>query len=144
MKAAHKERPFVLDCSVTMAWCFADQANKLTHAALESLTKREALVPSIWLLEVTNVLVVAEKRKLLSRHQSQEFLDLLRDLPIRVEGLSQQRTFVHLVDLARRHSLSTYDAAYLDLAIREDIPLVTTDAALKRAAKRAKLPTFAG
>lgn len=130
---------FVLDCSVAMSWCFDDETSEYTEAVLDLLKTAEALVPTLWPLEVTNVLLVAERRKRLTEAQSIQFIDLLGDLPIHVHEESSGRAFTDVFYLAREHDLSTYDAAYLELAIREGIPIATRDKTLGKAAKKAGL-----
>jgi len=127
---------FVLDCSVAMAWCFADETNPYTEAVLQDLADVGAVVPSIWPLEMANVLLVAERRKRISKAQSRRFVELLQSLPIAVDDVSAARVWDGVLSLAREQQLSAYDAAYLELAMREGLPLATADNALKRAAKR--------
>ncbi len=127
---------FVLDCSVAMAWCFADETNPYTEAVLQDLADAGAVVPSIWPLEMANVLLSAERRKRISKAQSRRFVELLQTLPIDVDDVSAARVWNGVLSLAREQQLSAYDAAYLELAMREGLPLATADNALKRAAKR--------
>src|SRR5262249_58796624 len=75
--------PFVLDTSITMAWCFEDETNDLSEAVLDRLKGDSAVVPSLWRYEVTNVLIVAQRRGRLTESQAIRFLTLLRRLPIR-------------------------------------------------------------
>jgi len=133
---------FVVDNSVVMSWCFEDEGSSYAEAVLESLESGEAFVPAIWPLEVGNVLLVAERKKRLSQASVVRFLALLGGLPITVEQETSERMLKEIVSLAREHKLSTYDASYLDLAMRLDLPLATQDACLKRAAKKAKVQTF--
>jgi len=134
---------FVMDNSVVMAWCFQDEGNRYTEAVLDSLETGEALVPAIWPLEAGNVLVVAERRKRLDKSSALRFLSLLQSLPVSVEQESPERMFAEIVVLAREYGLSTYDASYLDLAMRHGLPLATLDTALIQAAKRCKVPIYA-
>ncbi len=125
---------FVLDCSVTMAWCFEDESNKYTEVVLDQLSDGEGIVPSLWPLEVANVLVVGERNKRLTKAQSLRFVELLSDLPIIVDKSTSKKALTGILSLAREHSLSSYDAAYLELAMREDLPIATQDLSLKKAA----------
>ncbi len=134
--------PFVLDCSVTMAWCFADEAGPYTDRALESLAEREAWAPDIWQLEVANVLVVAERRKRLTKADSTRFIGLLQALPIRVAPGAAERGLNAILTLARDQKLSAYDAAYLELAMRMGCELATEDTALRRASRRCGVALF--
>ena len=133
---------FVLDCSVTMAWCFEDEADTYTDAVLDALTGGEALVPCIWPLEVANVLVVGERRKRLTPAQSTRFVELLQGLPVVVEADSSQRPVAEILSLARDLTLSAYDASYLDLAARSGLPIATRDGGLASAAARHGVARF--
>ncbi|VBB41569.1 Ribonuclease VapC [uncultured Desulfatiglans sp.] len=133
---------FVVDNSVVMSWCFEDEGNSYAEAVLESLESAEVLVPAIWPLEVGNVLLAAEGKKRLSHAAVVRFLALLGGLPITVEQETPERMLKEIVSLAREHGLSTYDASYLDLAMRFDLPLATQDPALAKAAEKCKVPAF--
>ncbi|MEE6280593.1 type II toxin-antitoxin system VapC family toxin [Georgenia sunbinii] len=126
---------FVVDTSVTMAWCFQDEATSSTEELLDRLREEEAHVPELWRLEVTNVLLVAERRGRIREAQSRRFVDLLERLPIRVAPSAGSLTEV--LDLGRRHRLSAYDAAYLELAERLGTPLATLDGRLVDACRTA-------
>lgn len=129
---------FVLDASVALAWCFHDQATAASAALLERLASDEtAEVPAIWALEVTNVLVMAEKRKRLDGAAIAEFVALLAILDIHADAAPAARAFGEILALARQEGLSSYDAAYLDLALRRGLPLASRDKALIQAARRA-------
>ncbi|MBN1266371.1 MAG: type II toxin-antitoxin system VapC family toxin [Anaerolineales bacterium] len=121
---------FTLDASLTMTWCFQDEADSYADRVLNSLTHSHAVVPEIWPLEVGNVLLVAERHVLLASSNSSHFLDLLRELPIQVEYSTQQRMFSVILNLARDFCLSSYDAAYLDLAFQTGFPLATLEKSL--------------
>lgn len=127
---------FVIDNSVVMAWCFQDQTSKYTESVLDRLQTSEAYAPAIWPLEIGNVLLVAERKKLLSKADVTRFLALVRGLPIAVEQEGPDRMLTEILALAREHQLSTYDASYLDLAMRLGLPLATQDKALCAAAKK--------
>ena len=131
---------FVIDNSVVMTWCFKDKINQSADAILDRLEVSTAVVPSIWPLEVGNVLLVAERRKRLSEADSTRFIALLAELPIIIEQEPPERMMKDIVALARKHQLSTYDASYLDLAMRKGIPIATLDNRLKAAAKRSRVP----
>lgn len=126
---------FVLDNSVVMAWYFEDEANAYTAAILESLAASEALVPTVWPLEVANVLLVGERKGRGTEARTSRFVALLGALPIRVDAATSQHALSVILTLAREQGLSTYDAAYLELAMREGVPLATQDKALRRAAE---------
>lgn len=126
---------FVLDCSVTMSWCFEDEADAFADRVLDMLDEDgEACVPSIWPLEVVNVLLVAERRGRSTPAASNRFLELLRALPIRVDPDVGLYAFGPTLAFGRDARLSAYDAAYLELAARKGVPLATHDARLREAA----------
>lgn len=131
---------FVLDCSVAAAWCFEDEAHSSTDRLLDSLRSGEALVPALWPLEISNVLLMAERRRRLTRAQALRCMELLRSLPVVVDESTPSRAMGEILSLARDQGLSVYDAAYLELAIREGLPLATRDQALLDAAKRCGIP----
>lgn len=133
---------FVVDTSVVMSWCFEEEGDDYAEAVLESLESAEAFVPAVWPLEVGNVLLVAERKKRLSQAAVVRFLALLGGLPITVEQETPERMLKEIVSLAREHGLSTYDASYLDLAMRLDLPLATRDTSLAKAAKKCKVPAL--
>jgi len=130
---------FVVDNSVVMSWCFKDEANKYTDAVLDSMAESYAIVPSIWPLEVVNALLVSERRRRLSEADSTRFLTLLSQLPLTVEQEQSEKTMMRILALARKHKLSSYDASYLDLAMRNGLPIATLDKNLRAAAKRAQV-----
>ena len=128
---------FVLDCSVAMAWCFEDEANEKSQNCLQYLKKSKAVVPSIWSLEVMNVLQVSEKKKRIQAEQSNLFIKLLSILPIEVDLSSNLNKGI--TTISREYGLTTYDAAYLELAVRKKIPLASLDKLLCRMAKMANV-----
>jgi len=131
---------FVIDNSVVMTWCFKDEENPYADDILDSLENATAYVPSIWPLEVGNVLLVAERKKRLSEADSIRFIALLTELPIIIEQESPERMIKEIFALARKHELSSYDASYLDLAMRKGLPIATLDNNLIDAAKRSQVP----
>jgi len=131
---------FVIDNSVVMTWCFKDEINQYADAILDRLEVSTAVVPSIWPLEVGNVLLVAERKKRLSKTDSTRFIALLTGLPIIIEQELPERMMKDILALAREHQLSTYDASYLDLAMRKGLPIATLDNKLKATAKRSQVP----
>lgn len=127
----------VLDCSVSMAWCFEDETSAFTEAVLDAVVARGAVVPGLWPLEVVNVLLVGERRQRLTPEQAAGFLNRLLSLPIEIEGAVTRDTWPRVQALGRAHGLAGHDAAYLDLAIRRGLPLATCDRALQSGAKTA-------
>ena len=130
---------FVVDNSVVMSWYFKDETNKYADTVLDKLTGAIAVVPSIWPLEVVNVLIVAERQIRLSESDSIRFLTLLSQLPIVVE-YERPEMMKELLALARAYNLSSYDASYLYLAMRKGLPIATLDNKLIEAARRIEVP----
>ncbi len=127
---------FVLDCSVTMAWCFEDEASEYADAVLRHLETEDALVPTLWHLEVLNVLLVAERRGRITPQHRHDFLNLLSLLTsIDTDLLNTSISDTAVLELALQFNLSIYDAVYLALAITQQIPLATQDKKLKQAAQ---------
>ncbi len=134
------ERDFVVDTSVVMTWCFEDERSAYSDNVLESLASRTAFVPSIWPLEVGNVLLVAERKKRLGKADSIRFISLLTQLPITVEQQPPETIMKDIIPLARESRLSTYDASYLELAMRKGLPIATLDQRLRKAAGHSRVP----
>jgi predicted nucleic acid-binding protein len=133
---------FVIDNSVVMSWCFKDENNQYADDVLDRFSDSTAFVPSIWPLEVVNVLLVAERNKRLREADSVRFITLLSQLPITVEYEQTGRIMKDLLALARANNLSSYDASYLDLSMRKGLPIATLDRRLIVAAKKADVPIF--
>lgn len=126
----------VLDCSVALSWCFEDEASDATDALLETIRDEGALVPNLWALEFGNVLLQAEKRGRISAADIATRLSLISSLPIVVDPETDRRALREILTLARAEQLTTYDAAYLELAMRKGLPLASKDAALRAACLR--------
>ena len=135
MRPTDGTETLVIDCSLTMAWYFKDEATPYTNAVRASLATERAVVPSLWPLEVANVLLMAERRKRSNPTRAAKWLRYLSALPIAVDGETASRAFQPILGLARSHGLTAYDAAYLDLAHRRGIPLASLDGDLKKAAR---------
>jgi predicted nucleic acid-binding protein len=135
---------FVVDNSIVMSWCFKDETNEYVDTVLERLSEATVFVPSIWPLEVVNVLLVAERKKRLTKADSVRFITLLSQLPIIVEHERPERVMTDLLALARVNNLSSYDASYLDLSMRKGLPIATLDTRLIKAAKMANVPIYMG
>ena len=132
---------FVIDASATLPWCFADEATAATNAVLTRLrTGDEAIVPAHWPVEVANALLSAVRRQRISRDDAYQFLLDLEFLPIRVETTTKNRVRAGVFPMAQNYGLTVYDAAYLELAIRERISLTTLDFELRKAAADAGVP----
>lgn len=131
---------FVLDASVLPGWLFPDEVNTYTEAVLDRLRQTGAVVPEIWPLEITNVLLVGERRNRLTETQTVQFLRFLQSLPIRQAGGSSLAGMSSVLAVARQQNLSAYDASYLELAMREGLPLATEDDRLRASAQRVGVP----
>lgn len=129
-----KPHPFVLDASLALAWCFPDEKAPYPQAVLESLADTQALVPSLWHLEVGNALLAGERRQRCTPADTQKWLSFLRSLPLTVDEETSTRAWNDVLGLARSHNLTVYDAAYLELAARRSLPLASLDDRLKSAA----------
>ncbi|MFO7767523.1 MAG: type II toxin-antitoxin system VapC family toxin [bacterium] len=125
---------FVLDASVTLSWCFQDEATEETRRILDRMVVEAAVVPGLWSLEVVNVLALAERADRIEPAQTATFIELLRTLRIEVEEIFPGSAFDRLLELCRKHALTSYDAAYLDLALRRNLPLASLDERLRRVA----------
>ena len=132
--------PFVVDASVALAWHFEDEASEYADRVLERLREDRAAAPSIWSLEVANALLVAERRGRLSPAKVARAVELLLELPISIHDVAAELVLGAVLDLARAHGLSAYDAVYLELAMREGLPLATQDEALRAATQRVGVP----
>ena len=126
----------VIDSSAALSWCFEDEASPETDALFERVRDLGAVVPGLWHLEVANVLLQAEKRGRITGGDVTMRLDLIAALPITTDSETTARAWREILALARAQGLTTYDAAYLELAIRRGLPLQTKDEALIGAAKR--------
>jgi len=127
---------FVVDCSIAMAWLFHDEATPKTAALLNRLATETALVPAWWFIEITNVLAMAEGKGRITATQSEAFIADLGKLGIERDDEAPDRAFTHLLTLCRTHRLTSYDAIYLDLAVRRNLPLATLDADLRKTANK--------
>ena len=128
----------VIDASVGLAWVHTDQATPATDALLEEVGQGvRAVIPTLWPVEVANALLVLERRKKLKRDERLEALSTLKALNADVDEEGHRFAFTKVAELAEQHGLSAYDAIYLELALRERVPLATKDAALRQAATKA-------
>jgi predicted nucleic acid-binding protein len=125
--------PFVIDNSVVCGWLIRQQASAYADAIAVRLQNERATAPAIWELELANVMRTACLRQRLTAEQAQEMLIEVCTLPIEVDR--QGASPAALLSIALRFGLSSYDAAYLELALRSQWPIATTDAALREAAR---------
>jgi len=134
----------VLDASVVLAWCFPDESSSGAEKLLDLMADgAKAIVPAIWPFEVANALLTAERRKRLSMAQVTAALRTLTLLPIIVDEVQVESVFGDVLAVARQGQLTEYDAAYLELALREGLPLATLDDQLRRAARHAGISLVA-
>lgn len=133
---------FVVDSSVALCWCLADETNPYADAVLLALQTHAARVPSLWPFEIANGLLMGERRARLTLADTQRALADLAVLPIEVELATSERATREVIDLARSERLTVYDAAYLELSMREGLPLATLDTQLKSAAAHLGVPAF--
>lgn len=130
----------VLDSSIAAAWCFPEERTDYTNAILKAIaTPLEAIAPRLWAYEVRNAVMMGLRRKRITRADALEFLESITGLPIR---LADPVSYDEVFHLANHHALTVYDAAYLDLAIREGLPLASLDKALCKAALISKVVLF--
>jgi predicted nucleic acid-binding protein len=122
---------FVLDASVAACWAFQDEDHPDAAAAFDRIGPEDCVVPCLWWFEVRNVLIVNERRGRIAEADVSTFLLHLSRLPVRIDRAPDESAVLRI---ARVHRLSVYDAAYLELARRENVPLATLDAELRRAA----------
>jgi predicted nucleic acid-binding protein len=122
---------FVLDASVTACWAFDDEDHPDASRAFERMQAEEGVVPGLWWFEVRNILIVNERRRRIAESDTAAFLLDLPLLRLRADQSPEENAILRL---ARAHRLSVYDAAYLELARREGLPLATLAGDLRKAA----------
>ena len=122
---------FVVDASVVVAWAL-QEIHAVATLALARLENDRAIVPTLWWFEVRNGLVVNERRGRIHELRTSEFLQELARIAVLVDTAPVE---AHVLGLARRHRLTVYDAAYLELAVRRSLPLATLDVPLAQAAR---------
>jgi predicted nucleic acid-binding protein len=136
---------FVLDASFAFAWCFDEDATiKKTRATLAALHSDFVMVPPVWPLEISNGLIMAERRGRISPQVRDDFVALIDSIDIRVEPVDAVSVFATIMPLARRERLTAYDASYLELAMRLGLALATLDADLTAAARRVGVDVIGG
>ena len=134
----------VVDASVALAWCFPDEASEYADGILVALEGHTLLVPAVWGLEITNAIVVGERSKRLGPPEIRRFTTLIESLSL-VQDVQPAGEYVrNVLPVAREHNLSAYDAAYLELSMRQGAPLATLDGRLRKAAQKAGVRIFEG
>ena len=132
----------VVDASIAVAWCATNQATALTRAAFVDVATNGALVPSSFWYEVFHGLVRLERRGIVSRQEIEVFVADISQLDFSVDPARDTTEMVELYRLSQRARLNIYDAGYLELALRSDLPLATNDKALTQAARNAGAALF--
>jgi predicted nucleic acid-binding protein len=127
---------FVLDASVALGWCFRDEANAKTASLLQQIKTSVAFVPSIFPLEIGNILVGAQKKSRITFAEMTKYISLLERLNIQIDDETSAHAYHEILQLSYQHKLTTYDAAYLELALRFDVPLATKDPALASVSRK--------
>jgi predicted nucleic acid-binding protein len=130
---------FVLDSSIALAWCFVDEATPVTEEILESLETNKAIVPSLWPLEIANSLSLSLRKKRIDDAGVFKFLERIESLQIAIDNETILHALTDTFALSCHCELTAYDAAYLELAQRLDIPLASKDRQLCAAAKKLKI-----
>ena len=132
-------RPLVIDPSAILALGLLDEVADYADGVADRIRESGAAVPAIFWFEIRNVLVVNERRGRLAPEDTAAFLATLGEMPIEIQP---PPTDLAVLELARSHDLSVYDAAYLELAYRTKASLATLDQALSSAAETAGVPVF--
>ena len=125
-----------MDVSVAVTWFFEDEVTKRTKAILDGFLEEAGLAPCLWHVEVSNAMVMAVRRKRLSPIEATRNIERLASIPIVLQPPPGSRQLIEVAALATTHGLTTYDALYLDLALREGAMLATDDDDLKKAARK--------
>jgi predicted nucleic acid-binding protein len=128
----------VLDASIAISWVFEDESSPYAEEIIEALKSQRALVPQVWPLEVDNAILVAVRRRRIQEADAFRFLTVLDTLPLEIDlEIALQALGQQILGLGLSHGLSSYDASYLELAMRRGLPLATQDEGLRRAAETA-------
>ncbi len=130
--------PFVVDASITLSWCFEDESSPAADDVLARLETGRAVAPCVWTLEVSNAIRSAQRRGRLTDVETPALVSLLLALPIDIDDpLTLDDATGRVLQLARSFDLSSYDAAYLDLALRRGVAIASVDERLVAAARTA-------
>jgi predicted nucleic acid-binding protein len=132
----------ILDASVALAWFFKDEADPYADALARRLPTVEVIVPTIWHIEIANALLMGERRKRCTSEQTDKWTSYLTTLLIEVDEETSGRAWKEILDLARAQHLTVYDAAYLELALRRNLPIASLDKRLKNAASKLGISEF--
>lgn len=125
---------FVIDNSVSLAWCFEDEQTATIMALLDRVAESGAVAPQLWPIEALNGLLTAERRGRIDTAVRHRLAGFLQDLAVRIDDETAGKTWTAITQLAELYGLTAYDATYLELAVRLGLPLATSDKALIAAA----------
>ena len=125
---------FVVDCSVALTWLFDEESTAATQALLDRLRSETVVVPTLWYLEVSNIVALAERKGRISQMRSAAFLAELSTLDIESDSEGAVNAFSGVLPLCRQHNLTSYDALYLKLTLRRNLPLASLDMDLRKVA----------
>ena len=137
-------KEIVVDASIALAWGFPDEANKYAESVFIQLENKQILVPSLWISEITNAILVARRRISISPLETQRFIDLLEGLTIKEVPVPLTWSINNVLPLAQKYSLSAYDATYLAIAIRHNASIASLDNGLVKAAKKSEVEIISG
>jgi predicted nucleic acid-binding protein len=130
---------YVADASIAMSWCFLEEATPATQSLFDDLGKVRLVVPSLWFLDIANVLYLAEKNRRIPNDRVHAFIKFVSNLNIEVDDEGFRRAFGPVLSLCRTYRLTSYDAVYLDISQRRRLALATLDEQLRKAAKKVGL-----
>jgi len=131
----------VIDASIASAWCFPDEQTDYTRAVFQAVSSSavDTIAPRLWAYEIRNSVLMGIRRGRITKPDSEQFLLSLNELNVR---LSEPASYDDVFSLAQKHGLTVYDAAYLDIAMQEGLPLASLDRQLIRAAETVGVSLF--
>jgi predicted nucleic acid-binding protein len=135
---------FVLDASVTLPWCFQDEASPYSETVFQALEKEYAVTTALWPFEIASALATAERKGRITVNGTSTFLERLWKLPVQVELYPAMSVCQETLELTRLFRLTAYDASYIALAQRMKLPLATLDVDMRAAAAALGVPLFGG
>lgn len=126
---------FVVDASMALAWHFADEETAHTMAIEELSDRSTLIVPAHWFAEISNSLIVGERRRRATLAETAQFIGRLGGLDLQIDEIVPDTYWDRVIPLARAHKLTIYDTLYLELAERRGLPLASLDNRLNAAAR---------
>ena len=130
---------FVLDSSIALAWCFADEKTSAMDRLLDQMERKTVIVPSIWPLEISNIVGLSLRKGRITEEGAADYFEMLDELHIVIDKETASRALTDIFNVMCVYKLTAYDAAYLELAQRLHLPLASKDVDLCCAAKKAKV-----